>query len=80
MAGDEPTMYKPEKINGFDKYDVEDCLRAVTKAAEVKKDPKKLKAVQMLAAQQLDAAQKKRQNVDMEAKTSERLKKVYKGK
>lgn len=43
---------KMEKINGFDKWEVESWLRACQEAIEVKKDPKKMKAIQKLAKEQ----------------------------
>ena len=70
-------MMKTEKIGGFDKYDVEDWLRAITKAADIKKEPKKLAAVNTLAATQLAAAQEKKTQVSLETKTGDRLKSAF---
>lgn len=70
---------KEKKINGFDKWDVQEWLHAMTTTADVKKDKAKLKAVNMLAAEQLKAAQEKKNSVETEAKVGKKMAQVFKG-
>lgn len=69
---------KEEKINGFERYEVEGWLSTVTRARELKADAKKMKAVQKLAAMQVEAAKQKQEQASLEAATTKRLSKLGK--
>lgn len=69
-----------KKIDGFDRWELNQCLDALTKVADLKKDKKKLKAVNKLAAMQLKEAQEKANQANLETKVDKKLKEVYDGK
>jgi hypothetical protein len=48
---------KVEKIDGFDKWEVEDAARTLTRAFEIKKKPKLLRAALKVVGQQKKAAE-----------------------
>lgn len=39
------TAMKEKKINGYDEWEIRDCADCLTRAEEIKKDAKKVKAV-----------------------------------
>lgn len=51
------TIEKPQKIDGIDKWEVEEAARTLTRAFEIKKKPKLLAAALKVVEQQRKAAQ-----------------------
>lgn len=60
----ETTMDKKNLIGGLDKWDVESALRTLRDADKVKADSKKMKAVNILAKQEVSALEKIAGNKD----------------
>ena len=58
MAAEAIEMSEEEKLFGFPKWEVEQDLRSVQSAAEIKGDKKRLLAVRKLAKMQMDALEK----------------------
>jgi len=57
----------PKKIDGYDEWELEGCLRSLIEAEKIQKDPKKLKAI-------LKIAKKKMGDLKVEINTIEDLK------
>ncbi len=53
-----PSVRKEETINGIDKWKVEDDLNTCLRYAEVMRDPKRKKAVAMLATKKMGTLKK----------------------
>lgn len=69
---------RPKKIGGYDRWDVEDGVRTMRRAAEIEGDPKFLAIVVKQMNKEADELEDK---ADLLVKTSAKLKKVFgKGK
>lgn len=68
-----PTEMAEEKINGFDKWEVESGARTLIEAKEIIKRPKFYKTVLKEVDRQIKAAQE----VAIEARTKKRLKQTF---
>ncbi|KKN55886.1 hypothetical protein LCGC14_0577770 [marine sediment metagenome] len=67
----------PKKIGGYDRYDVEDAVRAMRKSAEIEADPKFRKVV---AKEMNKEAGQLVEKASLLTKTSAKLKAVFGGK
>jgi len=65
---------RPKKISGYDRYDVEDGVRTMRRAAEIEKDPKFLAIVVKEMNTEADNLEKK---AKLLVTTSAKLKKVF---
>ena len=68
---------RPKKIGGYDRYEVEDGVRTMRRAAEIEGDPKFLKVVTAEMNREADELTKK---ASLLVKTSAKLKNVFGGK
>jgi len=65
---------KPKQIGGYDRWDVEEGVRTMRRAAEIEADPKFLKVVVKEMNKEADTLEDK---ADLLVKTSAKLKKVF---
>jgi len=66
---------KQEKINGFDKWEIENNLDSLIKAREILKDPKRVAAIRTLAKKRKDAAAEV--EAQLEHKVSKAMKEIF---
>lgn len=66
---------RPKKIDGYDRYDVEDGVRTMQRAAEIEKDPKFLAVVVKEMGREADKLEDK---AKLLVKTQVKLDKVFK--
>lgn len=73
---EESIMAESDKIDGFDKYEVESGARTLIEVQEIQNKPKFYAAVKKELARQVKAVQE----AALEAKVSTNLKNIYRGK
>jgi len=49
------SLHGDDKINGIDRFEVEDVMRSMQRVEKARKDSKMMKAVDMLADEKIDA-------------------------
>ena len=67
---------KPDKIGGYDRYKVQDAVRTLREAEEIKGDSKFLKVVLKEMDKEADKTEK---TASVIRKTASKLKSIYKG-
>ena len=74
----EPTIKKPDKIGGFDKWDITSAFRTLEDAREILADDKKVAAIKIYAKERLVATAEVAAQLDLEKTVKGKLSKVFK--
>jgi hypothetical protein len=74
------TLKQPEKINGFEKYEVENALETLIRAREILKDKKKVAAIKKIAVDKNEAVDDVMCQLNMEDRVSDKMRGAFGGK
>ena len=75
--GDSPMTAEPEKIGGFDKWEITNAFETLEKAREILADDKKVKAIRIYAAKRVKATEEVAAQLNLEKTVGKKLSAMY---
>lgn len=70
-------MAKSEKINGFEKYEIENAFDTLTRAREILKDTKKVAAIKIYAKKRVAATKEVAAQLNLEKTVGKKLSSMF---